>query len=313
MILTVTPNPSVDRTAFLDHLTLGAVNRAGRSWSEPSGKGVNVAMALASHGVAAHAVLPTGGATGDQLRQMLRDAGLSATYVAIGGAIRSNISLTQADGTVTKVNESGPQLTPAEVEALLDTVTGHLADADWLVCAGSVSAGVPPDLYARLTALAHHHGVRVAVDSSGAPLAAALAAGPDLIKPNAGELAQLTGATLTTLGDVVTAAGEVRGRGVGTVLASLGADGAVLVDADGVLHGQAAVGTVVSAVGAGDALLAGYLSVADAPRGQRLVTALQWAAAAVAHEGTLFRLSGIAADVTITDAPNLSRHVAATL
>lgn len=313
MILTVTPNPSVDRTVILETLTPGAVNRGTRSWSEPSGKGINVAMALAAHGAATHAVLPVGGATGAQLRQMLSEAGLSVTCVPIEGAIRSNISLTQADGTVTKINETGPQLTSAETDALLDAVADHLGDAGWLVCGGSLPAGAPEDLYARLTERAHRHGVRVAVDSSGAPLSAALSAGPDLIKPNAGELAQLTGATLTTLGEVADAADEVRRHGVGAVVASLGADGAVLVDAEGVLHGQAPVGTVVSAVGAGDALLAGYLSAASGSREERLTAALRWAAAAVQHEGTLFRLGGIPVEVVLTDAPDRSRPVAATL
>jgi 1-phosphofructokinase len=313
VILTVTPNPSVDRTVFLDTLTPGAVNRGTRSWSEPSGKGINVAVALVSHGTPAHAVLPIGGATGAQLQQMLSDTGLPVTCVPIEGAMRSNISLTQSDGTVTKINETGPHLTATEVDALIDAVTRQLPGADWLVCGGSLPAGAAEDLYADLTARAHHHGVRVAVDSSGAPLAAALTAGPDLIKPNAGELAQLTGATLNNLGDVIEAAGEVRRRGVGTVLASLGADGALLVDAQGVLHGQAPVGKVVSAVGAGDALLAGYLSVVAESRQKRLTTALQWGATAVQHEGTLFRLGRTPVEVELTDAPDRSRPVAATL
>lgn len=313
MILTVTPNPSVDRTVFLDTLLPGGVNRAGRSQTEPSGKGINVAMALAAHGSVTHAVLPTGGPTGDQLQRMLSAAGLSVTAVPIDGAVRSNISLTQTDGTVTKINEAGPTLTAAEVDTLTDAVVDRLDDADWLVCGGSLPAGAPEDLYARFTELAHRHGVQVAVDSSGAALAASLGAAPDLIKPNAGELALLTAATLRTLGDVVSAAEEVRRRGVGAVLASLGADGAVLVDDTGILYGRAAVPTVVSAVGAGDALLAGYLSAVEEPRRRRLATALQWAAAAVQHEGTLFRLNEITVDVELTDTPDRSRPVAATL
>ncbi|WP_422743511.1 1-phosphofructokinase family hexose kinase [Mycobacterium sp. WMMD1722] len=313
MILTVTPNPSVDRTVLLDRLIPGAVNRSTRSWSEPSGKGVNVSLALSSNGTASHAVLPAGGASGAQLRQMLAAAGLPVTYVPIEGSIRSNISLAQADGVVTKINETGPQLHAAEIDALIDAVVAHLDGAQWLVCAGSLPAGAPDNLYARLCEHAHRHAVAVAVDSSGAPLASCLAAEPTVIKPNTGELAQLTGTSPGTLGEVLAAAEEVRRRGAGAVLASLGAEGAVLVDADGVLHGRAVVNRVVSTVGAGDALLAGYLSAARRPREQQLAAALQWAAAAVGHEGTLFQLGASPAQITLTDAPDLSLPVAATL
>ena len=110
---------------------------------------------------------------------------------------------------------------------------------------------------------------------------------PDLVKPNVHELAELTGRVPRTLGEVIEAAQEVRRRGAGTVLASLGGDGAVLVDADGALWGQRPVNRVVSTVGAGDAMLAGYLSCRQG-RAEALATALQWGAAAVQHEGTLF-------------------------
>ena len=129
------------------------------------------------------------------------------------------------------------------------------------MCAGSLPAGVPIDLYAQLTELGHRRQVNVVVDSSGPPLAASLPAGPDLIKPNEHELAELVGGDLDTLGDVIDAAEDIRRRGVGAVLASLGADGVILLDAAGALYAEAPVTRVVSNwVGAGDALLAGYLS-----------------------------------------------------
>ena len=308
MILTVTPNPSVDRTVFLEALIRGSVNRSVRSWSEPSGKGVNVALALGAHGNSARAVLPIGGSVGAQLRQMLKQAGLDTVEVAVAGEIRSNVSLTQADGTVTKINEAGPCLDDAETAALIDAVTGNLDDADWLVCAGSLPAGVPIDLYAQLTELGHRRQVNVVVDSSGPPLAASLPAGPDLIKPNEHELAELVGGDLDTLGDVIDAAEEIRRRGVGAVLASLGADGVILLDAAGALYAEAPVTRVVSTVGAGDALLAGYLSTGST-REHRLATALQWAAAAVQHEGTLFTPVDAPVDVSIHESVNRARRL----
>ena len=306
MIVTLTPNPSVDRTVFLEDLVVGSVNRSQRSWSEPSGKGVNVALALHAHGVPVRAVVTAGGPVGAQLRQMLDTAGLDTVVVPIAGEVRSNISLTQPDGTVTKINEAGPVLSADECERLITAVAGQLTAATWLVCAGSVPAGVPAGWYGELVELGRRHGVPVAVDTSGPPLAESLSAQPDLVKPNLHELTELTGAVPQTLGEVIEAAQEVRRRGVRTVLASLGGDGAVLVDADGALWGQAPVEKVVSTVGAGDAMLAGYLSCRQG-RTQALATALQWGAAAVQHEGTLFSPNASTTPVTVTDSVDPSR------
>jgi 1-phosphofructokinase len=300
MIVTLTPNPSVDRTVFLNDIEIGAVNRSRRSWSEPSGKGVNVALALHAYGVPARAIVTAGGSVGAQLRQMLETTGLDTVVVPIDGEIRSNISLAQPDGTVTKINEAGPELSAAERERLFTAVAANLTGAGELVCAGSLPAGLPADWYGDIVELATGHSTFVAVDTSGAPLAESLPAKPDLVKPNIDELAELTGRVPTTLGDVIDAAQEVRTRGARTVLASLGSDGAVVVDSDGALWGQAPVEKVVSAVGAGDAMLAGFLSRAGR-RDDALATALQWAAAAVQHEGTLFSPNTSRIPVTLSD------------
>jgi 1-phosphofructokinase len=308
MIVTLTPNPSVDRTVHIDALPRGEVIRARQSRSEPSGKGVNVALALRAHRHPVLAVLPVGGPVGAQLAGMLRAYGVAHRTVPVAGDIRSNVSLVEPDGTVTKINEPGPVLDGDEVAALIGAA---LTDADgvtWLAACGSLPPGAPADLYARLVAPARRRGVRVAVDSSGPALAAAVAAGPDLVKPNAHELAEVTGRPLRTLGDVVDAAAQVRGRGAGAVLASLGADGAVLLDDGGPRHGEAPVATVVSAVGAGDALRAGFLSAGG--RGpEALRAAVSWGAAAVQHEGTLLAAGGWSGEVTVTGEVDRSRQL----
>ena len=306
MIVTLTPNPSVDRTVFLEELALGSVNRSQRSWSEPSGKGVNVALALHAHGVDVRAVVTAGGPVGAQLRQMLGTIGLDTVIVPIAGEIRSNISLTQPDGTVTKINEAGPELTADERNELLAAVAAQLDTATWLVCAGSLPSGVPDRWYGEVVDLGRHHGVPVAVDSSGPALVQSLPTAPNLVKPNLDELAELTGTVPHTLGEVVDAAQQVRRRGAHTVLASLGGDGAVLVDTDGALWGHAPVSRVVSTVGAGDAMLAGYHSCRGS-RTEALAAALQWGAAAVQHEGTLFSPNTSHTAGTVTDAIDLTQ------
>ena len=296
MILTFTPNPSVDRTVFIDALDRGTVIRSRRSRLEPSGKGVNVALALHRHGHAVAAVLPLGGTGGSSLRQMLNAVSLDIRTVPVDGELRTNVSLVEPDGTVTKVNEAGPELTAAEVQELVDTVSHSLVDVTWLACCGSLPKGAPVDLYARVAELASARGVRVAVDSSGLALRHSLAGKPDLIKPNLHELAELVGESLRRVGDVIDAARQVRSQGVSAVLVTLGADGALLVDDSGATQVEASVRTVASTVGAGDAALAGYLSVGGTGR-TALEATVSWASIAVQHEGTLF------------DAPDVDRPV----
>jgi 1-phosphofructokinase len=308
MIITVTPNPSVDRTVFIDALPRGAVIRSRRTRSEPSGKGVNVALALRAHGHDVVTVLPAGGAVGAQIMAMLEVVGVPFISVPIAGDIRSNVSLVEPDGTVTKINEPGPVLDAAEAEALTLAALEKTDSATWLVGCGSLPPGAPENLYAQLTAEGRRRGVKVAVDSSGDALRAALPARPDLVKPNADELAEVVGRPLRTLGDVVDAAVVLRERGAGSVLASLGADGAILVDDSGALHGMAPVPRVVSTVGAGDALLAGFLAAGGSGR-EALRTALTWGAAAVQHEGTLFSAADPAVTVTIHDVIDRGRDL----
>ncbi len=285
MIVTVTPNPSVDRTFEIEHLVRGQMVRAHHHRLDPGGKGINVARALHANGHRVTAVLPVGGLEGRQLIQLLDGTGLSVVTVPITGAVRSNVTIVEPDGTVTKLNEPGPKLTDPELEALLDAATNAVADARWLVVCGSLPPAAPPELLADLVRRARRKGVATAVDTSGPALEVAVRAGPDLVKPNVDELAEATGHSLMTIGDVVAAARQVIAAGAGAVLASLGADGAVLVTSDVEAHAQLPVEVPKSSVGAGDAALAGYLSAADEPR-RALRAAVAYGAAAVKLPGS---------------------------
>jgi len=285
VIVTVTPNPSVDRTLAISDLRRGAVLRSWRSWRHASGKGVNVSLALLGNAQPTRAVLPAGGADGARLLAMLQAKGLDHVAVPVRSEVRSNVSLVEPDGTVTKVNEPGPELSSDEVDALLRAALEAVDRGDWLAGCGSLAPGMPADFYARLADQGHRRGAKVGVDTSGPPLARALLAGPDLVKPNAQELAEATGMPLATVGEAVAAARRLQELGARTVLASLGGDGALLVEAARVAHGEAVVGKVASAVGAGDALLAGFLA-AGAAGEEALASALGWAAAALRLPGT---------------------------
>ncbi|MGW7363366.1 1-phosphofructokinase [Streptomyces sp. NPDC054841] len=284
MILTVTPNPSLDRTYEVPALERGEVLRATGERMDPGGKGVNVSRAVAAAGHRTVAVLPLGGAPGALVAQLLAGEGIEVAPVEVEGATRSNIALAEPDGTLTKINAPGPRLTPAESRSLLAEVSAHSSSAAWVACCGSLPRGLAPSWYAELVALAHESGARIALDTSGPSLLAALSARPDVVKPNADELAEAVGRPLATVGDAVKAAEELRSLGAGAVLASLGADGQLLVSGTGVLYGAASVAALRSNVGAGDASLAGFLAA-----GGEGVPAL---VAAVAHGAAAVQLPG---------------------
>lgn len=304
MIVTLTPNPSVDRAVTVATLAHGEVNRATHVRVDAGGKGLNVARAVTAQGGSALAVLPVGGPEGRLLEELLDEAAVPRLSVPIAGAARMNVSLLEADGTTTKINEPGPELSPAEVAALLDATSSAAADAAWIVGCGSLPPGAPTDFYAQLVAAAHADGRRVAIDGSGEPFTAAVAASPDLIKPNHEELAELVDHSLPTLGDVIAAARELVSQGLGMVAVSLGADGAVLVTADEVIHARATIGAPVSTVGAGDCMLAGLLHGLShgVSTAQALTEGVLWGAAAVTLPGsrvpTPADLRGIPVDLT---------------
>ncbi|MFB7633827.1 1-phosphofructokinase [Streptomyces sp. NPDC056149] len=286
MIITVTPNPSLDRTYEVPTLERGAVLRSTADRIDPGGKGVNVSRAVAAAGQHTLAVLPLGGPAGAALAGLLREEGIEVAGVPVAGQTRSNIAVAEPDGTLTKINAAGPELTADESEALLATVGERSAGADWIACCGSLPRGLAPEWYAELVARAHRAGARIALDTSGPSLTAALRERPDVVKPNAQELAGAVGRPLTTLGDAVAAAEELRSRGARAVLASLGADGQLLVDADGARFGSAPVAAVRSNVGAGDASLAGFLA-AGGSGAPALAAAVAHGAAAVQLPGSL--------------------------
>jgi 1-phosphofructokinase len=147
MILTLTANPSLDRTIELtDRLVRGNVQRASATHEQPGGKGVNVSRALIASNIETLAILP--GDADDPMLVALRAESIPTASRSISGRIRSNITLTEPDGTTTKINEPGPTLTAVDELALLETVVAHAGNARWLVLAGSLPPGLAPDFYA---------------------------------------------------------------------------------------------------------------------------------------------------------------------
>ena len=270
MIVTITVNPSLDRTVELSsRLERGEVQRAAAAHQEPGGKGINVTRALVASGLATVAVFP--GAESDPMVVAMRASRLPFVNVPITGAVRSNVTLTEPDGTTTKVNEPGPDLSGAELDELTDRVVAAAEGAAWLVISGSLPPSIDQGYYVRLVerVSALSGAPRIAVDGSGEPLRRLLDSGHrvDLVKPNAEELAELAG---TGSGDIFEAdpglaavAAELLLDRVGAALVTLGSRGAALVTAEATWFADAPLIEARSTVGAGDSSLAGYL-LADA-------------------------------------------------
>ncbi|MDT5094233.1 MAG: 1-phosphofructokinase [Mycobacterium sp.] len=301
MIVTVTPNPSIDRTVTLDGpLIRGGVHRVSSVTIEPGGKGVNVARALNLAGLDALAVLPS--PVEDPLLTALDCRGVAYRAVAGPGApVRTNVAVTEIDGTTTKLNEPGTRLNTAAVDALTRAVLDSAATASWVVLSGSLPPGVPDDWYAQVVALLAPLRCRVAVDTSDKPLEALSGvldrAAPHLMKPNAEELASITGLTAVDLESamaqgnpepVVAAATQLVARGARNVLATLGAAGAVLVGEGGSWLAIPPPIVPRSTVGAGDSSLAGYLraDVLGAEPPEKLRAAVAYGSAAAALPGS---------------------------
>ncbi|MFF8290857.1 1-phosphofructokinase family hexose kinase [Streptomyces sp. NPDC016309] len=256
MILTVTLNTALDITYRVDALTPHATHRVTDVAERPGGKGVNVARVLAALG---HDTVVTGfagGPTGEVLRGLLAPLPVRDALVPAAGTTRRTVAVVDAStGDTTQLNEPGPVLTPAEWSAFLATYDDLLRDADAVALCGSLPPGIHVGAYADLVRRARAASVPVLLDTGGEPLRRGIAARPDLVKPNADELARLTGAR-----EPLRATRDARRRGAHAVVASLGPDGLLAVTPDGIWQAAPPSAVRGNPTGAGDSAVAGLLS-----------------------------------------------------
>lgn len=296
MIVTLTANPSLDRTILLESvLRPGEVQSAASTREDAGGKGINVARVIAAAGVDVVAVLPL--APDDPFDTALRSAAVTAQRVPIHGHVRANLTITDPAGVTTKLNLPGALLDATDRTAVIDAVVEASGSARWLVLAGSLPPGAGEDFYVDVVAAVRAaHGDKaplIAVDTSGPALTQVVAhAAPDLIKPNDEELADLAGAHLGGGGDLADEMLRVARTLVPSrsraALVTLGAQGAVLITAEGAWQAGAPRIQVASTVGAGDSSLAGYLlaEIEGASPEDRLRRSVRYGAAAASLPGT---------------------------
>jgi len=260
MIYTVTLNPTIDRTMLFPRVEVGALNRAERSHTDMSGKGVNVSIALRRLGLESTLWGFAAGTYGRLLISGLEAQGYRCAFDTVEGETRSNVTvIDQATGVTTKLNEPGPTVGEAVLVALEERMAAALEASDLVVMSGSLPPGAPNDTYARLVGVIHARGAIAALDTSGPALEAGCRAQPDWIKPNDVEAEALTGSSLSSDSAIQKALETMHQLGPKCILLSLGARGAVLSMEGHAWWALPPAIEEVSAIAAGDASFTGCL------------------------------------------------------
>jgi 1-phosphofructokinase len=262
-VLTITLNPALDQTVRLPALHHGQVNIATEVTLNAGGKGVNVAGCLADWGTPVVVSGILGQENVAPFSAMFRQKGITDHFIQQPGNTRINIKLvSDDDGETTDVNLPGLLVSADSQQQLAERLPQLCSNGSWVVLAGSLPVGLPTSSYASLIEKLNQLGARVLLDTSGAALSAALS-GPALpycIKPNRHELEQWAGHALPTLQQVTACAQALQRQGIAQVVVSMAEQGALFVSAEGAWLASPPPVTPVSSVGAGDALVAGWVA-----------------------------------------------------
>ncbi len=263
-IVTVSLNAAIDQTIGTADFAVGEVNRVAWEQSDAGGKGVNVASFLAGFGYPVAVTGLLGADNTDLFVRLFAEKGLTDRFVRIPGRTRVNLKIVdEKRQLVTEINFPGVSSRPGDLSTVTAAVEELVRqDAEWFALCGSLPAGLPATSYRDLTLLLKSRGRKVVLDTSGVGLAHAIAAGPDIIKPNIEELTELAGRPLDGEAAIVEAARALRQHGIALVAVSMGARGAIFVDGQTAVHAAPPPVAVKSTVGAGDAMVAGIVHAA---------------------------------------------------
>lgn len=259
VIYTVTFNPSLDYIVSVKDFRPGMTNRTSSELMLAGGKGINVSIVLGNLGIKSTALGFIAGFTGDEIVRRLHNGGINSEFIKINDGIsRINIKLKSIDGT--EINGQGPHIDSSHMEQLMNRLR-RLESGDVLVLAGSIPAGISDNIYKDIMDMLKDKGVQIVVDATSRLLTNVLEYNPFFIKPNQHELGDIFNVTLNTQEEVIPYALELKKMGAVNVCVSMGGKGAILVADDGnVYKAKAPDGILKNSVGAGDSLVAGFLS-----------------------------------------------------
>ena len=259
MIYTVTLNPALDYVVQVEDFVLGGINRTNQEQVYPGGKGINVSVVLNELGYDSVALGFIAGFTGHQLIRELQNKGVRNDFISVErGMTRINVKVKGREET--EINGMGPQV-PAIAVQVLQIQMERLKPGDILVLSGSIPKTMPENIYEKLTARLADRGVLVVVDTSGEGLVSTLKYKPFLIKPNHHELGELFDVKISDKETAAFYAQKLQQMGAKNVLISMAGNGAILLDEKGHVYTcDSPKGIVKNSVGAGDAMVAGFLA-----------------------------------------------------
>lgn len=278
MIYTVTLNPALDRTVWVQKIQPDDSNRIEREQRFAGGKGIDVSKVLTSFGVSNKALGFIGGFAGEELEGLLLNQGVACDFIGISGETRTNIVVNDIGRrTQTVFSARGPEIKPFELMRMIHKIE-KLEKPDMVIISGSLPPGVHPEIYRKLTEIVKSAGGRVVLDTDGDALKVGIDGFPDVIKPNIHELSRLVSMELKEINEIIHAAQKIHGKGVGIVLVSMGAKGILLISETDQYVASPPDVKVKNTIGAGDSAVAGF--VYGLTGGRSLKDALIYAVAA---------------------------------
>jgi len=289
VVTTVTLNPAIDKTYFVDGFTANALNRASKTKKNVGCKGINVSTIAAICGTKSIATGFLSGSNGKYIDDFLTSVGAETDFVYTEGETRENIKIVDLENnTYTDVNESGPFISEEDLKNLYEKVDMLSKKSTIMHMGGSFHPSIDEDIYKKLIEISKANGAMTVLDAGGEPLNLGITALPDIIKPNQLELELMIGRKIKSVNEAGQAAMEIVESGVQTVLVSLGGNGAVAADKSGIYRAYPLHVPVKSTVGAGDSFLSGFLfgRIKKLGMEESLKYAISFASAKVGLEGT---------------------------
>ncbi len=259
-IVTITLNPALDHTVHIPQFQTGEVNRAQQQRIDPGGKGINVAKVVRALGYPVAVTGFLGQDNSKVFNEYFQRKAIDNFFVEVTGAARVNIKIVDDhNGQVTEINFPGLISTSSDLAKLTGVIRSLTDDRQYFVISGSLPQGLPDTIYGQLIEILKGQRVKVLLDSSGAALREGIKALPDAIKPNLEELSQLMGKSLEKEDDIKKAIAELLAGGIKQVVVTLGSQGAIIADKEQTLRVRPPTVIAKSTVGAGDALVAGFV------------------------------------------------------
>lgn len=257
MIVTVTMNPAIDKTVDIGKFERGDLNRIKRVEIDAGGKGINVSKTIRELGGESIATGFVGGTSGTIIKQVLTDLGLKTDFVEVKGETRTNLKVVEETGEVTELNEPGPEVSNEQLNDLLNRLEGYANPDTLFVLAGSIPAGIPTDIYRKITEQVHQKGAKVLLDADGVLFSESLKGKPDMLKPNRSELERYYQMDYRASEQELVSMGEkLLDQGVSMAAISLGQMGAIFLTKGKRYRCPGLRVKAHSTVGAGDALVA---------------------------------------------------------